>query len=770
MTNLLACLVHENRPVVDDLVANLRAFHPGSPVLLYNGGPEAGLLDGLGRLEGVVVHPDPTPQRWGALHGFALDCMRFALREVPFDTMTVVDSDQLALRGGFEEALAEAVRGRPRLGVLSSAPGRQPSRTREGPARTLYREAALWRPFLARFPGGADALVHWTFWPATVFTRAGAEALVGLFDTDPQLPGLLRRSKAWATEEVLFPTFLAALGFEVGANVGSLDLVKYREVYTVNRLRAAVRRPDVFWVHPVPRHLDDPLRAFVREHVGRLGAGAGARGDGAARSTRLPRLAPVSPAVPMPPLPILLPALPILARMRPVQGWLEDDEADLLLAAVAEACRSLPDVKAVVEVGSYCGRSTVVLGSVVQALDAEGAVYAVDPHEGEVGAVGLDAHQTAPTFRSFQRTIARAGLEGVVHPIRQRSYEVAWSAPIRFLLVDGLHDYENVARDLRHFEAHLAPGALVAFHDYADYYPGVRQLVDEAVAGGGYRWVGRARSLAVLQRVLGAAPSPACEAAASAEPHVHAEAAPHIRAEGNAPLVTCLMLTSGRRAFVPQAVRLFLRQTYEPRELLVVDDGPEPIADLLPDDPRVRILRLDRPLRIGDKRNRGVEAARGAVVAHWDDDDWYAPDHLRVEVDALRASGAALVGVEAPLFFAPANGRAWQYVYPAGGRPWVCGATLCYWADAWARRPFQNVQVGEDSLFVWDHGHAEVAAAPASAFVGMVHAGNTSPKQTGGRRWHARPAATVLALLGDDATVYRDLVGMASGAHPAKTA
>ena len=753
MTNLLACLVHENRPVVDDLVANLRALHPGSPILLYNGGAEADLLAGLDRLGGVVVHPDPQPQAWGTLHRFALDAMRFALREVPFDTLTVVDSDQLALQAGFEAALAEAVADRPRLGMLSSAPARQPSRTRVGPPRTMYREGALWRPFLARFPGGADALVHWTFWPATVFTRAGAEALVDLFETDPQLPGLLRRSKTWATEEVLFPTFLAALGFEIGANVGSLDLVKYREAYSVEQLRAAARRPDVFWVHPVPRHFDDPLRAFIREHVARLGAG----GDGMAR----PR--PATPVVPAPRTPLLA-TLPILKRMRSVEGWLEDDEADLLIAATSEACRTLPDVKAVVEVGSYCGRSTVVLGSVVQAFDPEGAVYAVDPHEGEVGAAGLDAHRTSPTFCTFQRTIARAGLEDVVHPIRQRSFDVAWDAPIRLLLIDGLHDYENVARDLRHFESHLAPGAFVAFHDYADYYPGVQRFVDEIVAGGGYRWLGRARSLAVVQRIPEAARD-RTEAASGKARVVAERSAPEVArdvpsfAETADPLVTCVMLTAGRRSFVPQAVALFQRQTYGPRELLVVDDGPEAVDDLLPDDPRIRHLRLNGPLRIGAKRNLGAEAARGAVLSHWDDDDWYAPNRLAVQVVALTASGAALSGVAAPLFWSPTSGRAWRYAYPPDGRPWVCGSTLCYWAETWRRRPFQDTQVGEDSLFVWAHAHPEVAAiGDGGLFVGMVHAGNTSPKRTAGRRWRPIDPVRVLDRLGDDAAVYRTIV------------
>lgn len=760
MTNLLACLVHERRPVVEDLVTNLRALHPGSPILLYNGGPEADLLDGLDRLGDVVVHPAPEPQAWGTLHRFALDAMRFALREVPFDTLTVVDSDQLALGGGFGRALAAAVAGRPRLGMLGNAPERQPAGTQVGPARTMHREAALWRPFLKRFPGGADALVHWSFWPATVFTAAGARALVDLFDTDAQLAGLLRRSKTWATEEVLFPTFLAALGFEIGPSVGSSDLVKYREAYTVGQLRAAAQRPDVFWVHPVPRRLDDPLRTWVRQHI----TTGVARGDGTAR--------PVAPPpLPEPPRPTLLSTLPILERMRPVRGWLEDDEADLLIAAAAHACRALPDVPAVVEVGSYCGRSTVVLGSIVQALDPGGAVYAIDPHQGEVGAVGLGVQRTTPTFRAFQQTIARAGLGGVVRPVRQRSTEVDWDAPIRLLLVDGLHDYDNVSADFRHFEGHLAPGALVAFHDYADYYPGVRRFVDEVAAGGGFRWVGRARSLAVVERLPDVAPETReADEPAPAEQTPPLHRAPAVRrrraapatTEAVDPLVTCLMLTAGRRAFVPQAVRTFLRQTYERRELLVVDDGPDPVGDLLPDDDRVRYVHLGEALPVGAKRNRGVGRARGEVIVHWDDDDWYAPDRLRVQVEALRGSDAALCGVAEPLFYAPAQERAWRYVYPASRRPWVYGATLCYWTSTWEKRPFQDIRVGEDSLFVWAHGRSEVATVDSQLFVGLIHPGNTSPKRTHGRRWVPAEVGAVHRLLGADAGVYRGLARAAT--------
>src|SRR5262245_27908583 len=92
----------------------------------------------------------------------------------------------------------------------------------------------------------------------------------------------------------------------------------------------------------------------------------------------------------------------------------------------------------------------------------------------------------------------------------------------------------------------------------------------------------------------------------------------------SAPLVSCIMPTRDRRPFVGRAVAQFLAQDYAPRELVVVDDGTDPIADLLPPDPRIRPIRLPRRLSIGAKRNLACQASRGVVVAHWDDDDWMA--------------------------------------------------------------------------------------------------------------------------------------------------
>ena len=95
------------------------------------------------------------------------------------------------------------------------------------------------------------------------------------------------------------------------------------------------------------------------------------------------------------------------------------------------------------------------------------------------------------------------------------------------------------------------------------------------------------------------------------------------RAQTQEPLVTCIMPTSNRRVFIGQAVRCLLRQDYRHFELIVVDDGADAVGDCLPDDARIRYIRLDHHLSVGAKRNLACSQARGEIIFHWDDDDWY---------------------------------------------------------------------------------------------------------------------------------------------------
>ncbi|NTU86173.1 MAG: glycosyltransferase family 2 protein, partial [Chloroflexales bacterium] len=221
------------------------------------------------------------------------------------------------------------------------------------------------------------------------------------------------------------------------------------------------------------------------------------------------------------------------------------------------------------------------------------------------------------------------------------------------------------------------------------------------------------------------------------------------------PLVSCIMPTADRRAFVPQAIAYFQRQDYPRRELLIVDDGDDPVADLVPDDPRVRYYRLARRMTVGAKRNYACRQALGPIIAHWDDDDWHAPHRLRYQIEALHQAGGELCGIDTLLFYDLRDGRAWRYVYAGGQRRWVAGSTLCYTRDYWARHLFAEVNVGEDTRFVWGARDARLAVLPDPNFhVGIIHRRNVSPKRTGSAYWQPYALEAIWRLLGDDRAFY----------------
>ena len=168
----------------------------------------------------------------------------------------------------------------------------------------------------------------------------------------------------------------------------------------------------------------------------------------------------------------------------------------------------------------------------------------------------------------------------------------------------------------------------------------------------------------------------------------------------SSPLVSCIMPTCDRRTFVPQAIAYFLRQEYTPRELIIVDDGTDPVADLVPSDARIRYIRLNTRATVGSKRNRACEAAQGEIIAHWDDDDWHSDRRLRTQVAALMRNGTMLCGLCSPLFYNLKTSRAWQYHYPAGQQLWLAGCTLCYARPLWLSNPFDDADVGDDARFV----------------------------------------------------------------------
>jgi len=221
------------------------------------------------------------------------------------------------------------------------------------------------------------------------------------------------------------------------------------------------------------------------------------------------------------------------------------------------------------------------------------------------------------------------------------------------------------------------------------------------------------------------------------------------------PLVSCLMPTYNRRAFVPRAIQYFLRQDYPNKELVILDDGSDPVEDLVPPDGSIRYIRLAKKTPLGAKRNQACQAARGDLLMHWDDDDWMAPHRIRCQVEALLAQGAEICGLRQMLFFDPRTDQTWLYTYPANQRPWLAGGSLLYTRAFWKQAPFPPVEIGEDTRFIWSRPLPRWVCLPDYRFyVALIHQDNTSAKRTGGPYW-SRWNGDLREVMGDDLEFYR---------------
>jgi O-antigen biosynthesis protein len=232
--------------------------------------------------------------------------------------------------------------------------------------------------------------------------------------------------------------------------------------------------------------------------------------------------------------------------------------------------------------------------------------------------------------------------------------------------------------------------------------------------------------------------------AISCEPLI--EHAAVVQPEQDWPMVSCIMPTCNRRAFLPSALACFAAQDYPHLELVVVDDGTDPIGDLLPADPRIRYFRLDSKLNTGAKRNFACEQARGTWIAHWDDDDWYAHDRIRRQLTAMRGAHWQASGTTTMYYLHSEREQAFRYTYRGPGRAWL--GALFYPRAAWERYRFESVQIGEDVRFLAriPVGDRLDLNDPALT-IGAIHATNTSPKLTSGPYWSSEPPEKIRALL-----------------------
>ena len=205
----------------------------------------------------------------------------------------------------------------------------------------------------------------------------------------------------------------------------------------------------------------------------------------------------------------MIPDLP--ADIDQLKGFLSAAEGE----ALYRQALAVSDKGPVLEIGSYCGKSTIYLG--LACRQTQSTVFALDHHRGsEEHQPGEFFHDPAlfdageelvDTFREFRRNIRRAGLDDVVVPVVAGSAAAArhWHTPLAMVFIDGGHSLAAALTDYRCWAPHLVQGGILAIHDiFPDAHEGGQApyaIYRMAQATGLFADLGRVESLGLLQRL-----------------------------------------------------------------------------------------------------------------------------------------------------------------------------------------------------------------------------------------------------------------------------
>jgi len=196
-----------------------------------------------------------------------------------------------------------------------------------------------------------------------------------------------------------------------------------------------------------------------------------------------------------------------------IKGYLEENEGKALYEYALAVSRSGPCL----EIGSYCGKSAVYLGTACR--ETGNVLFCIDHHRGSeeqqpgetyFDPAVFDCHTFhIDTFPYFRRTLAMAGLENTVVPLvcRSKLAARAWKTPLGLVFIDGGHSCQAVKTDYDIWHQHILPGGYLLIHDIFQYPAQGGQapydVYQHAVSSGNFKEESMVGTLGVLRKTAG---------------------------------------------------------------------------------------------------------------------------------------------------------------------------------------------------------------------------------------------------------------------------
>ena len=190
-----------------------------------------------------------------------------------------------------------------------------------------------------------------------------------------------------------------------------------------------------------------------------------------------------------------------MALVAEVEGWMAPGQA----ATLFDSARNCPEDGTILEIGSFRGRSTIVLASAA----APGAdVIAVDAHAGnDRGPQEIEgfADEAADDHDAFNANLAAAGVAERVRHLRMFSDAALDEVNVELdvLYIDGAHRYGPALADIRAWGDRVADGGTMLIHDSFSSIGVTLAIVRHLIVGSRFRYVGRSRSMTIYRADLG---------------------------------------------------------------------------------------------------------------------------------------------------------------------------------------------------------------------------------------------------------------------------
>jgi hypothetical protein len=199
-----------------------------------------------------------------------------------------------------------------------------------------------------------------------------------------------------------------------------------------------------------------------------------------------------------------------LNMLKNIKGFLDQEEGQRLYEIALEASAYGPCL----EIGSYCGKSTVYIGMACKENNSQ--LFAIDHHLGsedqQPGELYFDPelynnrYNRADSFPAFRQTLITTGLTDTVVPIVCPSEMAArfWHTPVSMLFIDGGHSYDAAYMDYNSWCGHVMPGGYLMIHDIfrspAEGGQAPHHIYKLAMASGLFQKLPMTKSLGVLRR------------------------------------------------------------------------------------------------------------------------------------------------------------------------------------------------------------------------------------------------------------------------------